>query len=209
MEKFLRVIIEPRTYLNIIYLLASFPLGIFYFVFMLTGLLVGFALLVIWIGIPILLFMLAAWYGFILFEREQARYLLGAGIRPFSKTDDKESSIWNRFTRYLGNPVTWKGLAYLFIKFPFGIINFVVLVTLVSVSLVFIASPVLEFYDLWDVDFIRIRFWETWILAFAGVIIAFISLHLFNFMAEIQARFAEVMLNEKPDASRQVVSSKE
>ena len=42
------VVVRPQTYLNIFYLLLSFPLGIAYFVFLVTGLSVGFGLLIIW-----------------------------------------------------------------------------------------------------------------------------------------------------------------
>ena len=35
------VVWEPRTYLNVLYLLISLPLGTFYFVFLVTGLALG------------------------------------------------------------------------------------------------------------------------------------------------------------------------
>ena len=35
---FFGVIVDPQSYLNIVYLLVAFPLGTFYFVFLITGL---------------------------------------------------------------------------------------------------------------------------------------------------------------------------
>ncbi|HEU5199786.1 MAG TPA: sensor domain-containing protein, partial [Ktedonobacterales bacterium] len=45
---------QKQTYLNILYLLMSFPLGIFYFVALITGISVGMSTVIIWIGLPIL-----------------------------------------------------------------------------------------------------------------------------------------------------------
>jgi len=56
----------------------------------------------------------------------------------------KESEgIWEKIKAYLNDSFTWKSLIYLFIKFPLGIISFVVLVTLISVALSLIAVPIL------------------------------------------------------------------
>jgi hypothetical protein len=60
-KQFFGVAARGETYLNIIYLLLAFPLGTAYFVFLVTGLSLGLGLLIIWIGIPILLFMIVAW----------------------------------------------------------------------------------------------------------------------------------------------------
>ena len=43
----LSVIGRPQSYINAFYLLITFPLGIAYFVFLVTGLSLGFGLLVI------------------------------------------------------------------------------------------------------------------------------------------------------------------
>lgn len=50
---FFGVVAEPRSYLNIVYLLLAFPLGTFYFVFLVTGLSLGFGLIITLVGIPI------------------------------------------------------------------------------------------------------------------------------------------------------------
>ena len=53
--RFFRVMANGQCYLSMIYLLASFPLGVFYFVFLVSGLSLGISLVIIWVGIPILL----------------------------------------------------------------------------------------------------------------------------------------------------------
>ena len=49
----LGVLTNSQTYKNLAYLLLSFPLGVFYFVFLITGISLGVSLAIIWIGIPI------------------------------------------------------------------------------------------------------------------------------------------------------------
>ena len=64
-----RVARRPQTYRNILYLLASFPLGLCYFIFLITALSIGVSTLIVWIGIPILLLTVGAWWGLAAFER--------------------------------------------------------------------------------------------------------------------------------------------
>lgn len=81
-KQFFGVVTRGETYLNIIYLLLAFPLGTAYFVFLVTGLSLGLSLLIIWVGIPILLFMIVAWWGLVVFERQLAIWLLHVDIPP-------------------------------------------------------------------------------------------------------------------------------
>ena len=64
------VVVRLQTYLNLLYLFIAFPLGLAYFIFLVTGLSVGISLVIIWVGLPILLFMLAAWWVLAIFERQ-------------------------------------------------------------------------------------------------------------------------------------------
>jgi hypothetical protein len=60
--KFFGVAIWGQTYLNLLYLLLAFPLGLFYFVLLVTGFSLGFGLLILWVGVIILVGMLVAWW---------------------------------------------------------------------------------------------------------------------------------------------------
>ena len=48
------VVIEGQTYLNILYLLLAFPLGLFYFIFFVVGFSLGLPLIILWVGFLIL-----------------------------------------------------------------------------------------------------------------------------------------------------------
>lgn len=140
-KQFFGVVARRETYLNITYLLLSFPLGTAYFVFLTTGLLLGLSLLIVWIGIPILLLMLAAWWGLVAFERQIAIWLLHVDIPPMSREIASGQSAGVRLKAHLSNPVTWKGLAYLFARFPLGVLSFVVAFILIALTGVLLFAP--------------------------------------------------------------------
>jgi hypothetical protein len=205
-DRFFGVIVHKQTYLNALYLLLAFPLGLFYFIFLVTGLSLGISLVIIWVGLLLLAVVFAAWYGMLVFERRMAISLLHVDIPPMARESYAGKTTWQKVKAALANPVTWKGLLYLFAKFPLGILSFVVLVTFLSLSVSLLAAP---FYyqwvqpqvsldlggrmlnnSIWLVDTLP----EALLACFAGLAMAFLSLHIFNGLAWVSGRFARVML---------------
>ena len=111
-------------YAQFAYLLAAFPLGVAYFVFLVTGISVGGGLVVVWVGVPILLGMLLAWRELGRFERLLHRHLLGVDVdSPFTSIRG-EGSLWQRTKLLLTDSVTWRTLLWLLVRFPAGIAVF-------------------------------------------------------------------------------------
>lgn len=208
--KFFGVVARGQTYLNILYLLLSFPLGLFYFVFLITGLALGIPLIIVWVGLLILLAVFAVWYGLIAFERQLAIWLLHENIPPMSREDFTGMSLWQSFLAAVRSPVTWKGLVYLFAKFPLGLLSFITVTVLGSLSIALVAAPIYySFVDpginfMWD--FTRWQPWvidtlgEAFILSLIGIFVALISLHVFNALALVSGVFARVMLGSSTHA---------
>lgn len=203
-KPFFGVAARGQTYLNIIYLLLSFPLGTTYFVFLVTGLSLGISLLIIWVGIPILLFMLAAWWVLVAFERQLAIWLLHVDIPPMSRETASGQSAWVRLKIHLRNPVTWKGLAYLFARFPLGILSFVVAFILIALTgaLLFApltyTDPAYQIYIFsWQIDTLN----EAMICSILGLGVGLISMHVINGMAFVSGRFAILMLGGAESAT--------
>ncbi len=71
LESKFRVLWEKQTYVNLLYLLVSFPLGIFYVVFLLLGLTSILSTTFI-LGAPILLLVIFIWWRLAGFERNLA-----------------------------------------------------------------------------------------------------------------------------------------
>ena len=201
--KFFKVILEERIYLNLLYLLLAFPLGIFYFTFLVTGISLGIGLAITLFGIPLLFGMLLLWRVLGIFEREQAKVILKIDI---SDSPLKRSGkFWETIKAYLGDAFTWKSLVYLFIKFPLGIFSFVVLVTLLSVALGFMAIPIL--YYLTEIGLLQGTFCITptnvcfinsylsaTVWGIVGVFMLFVFLHALNGLARVSGMLAKAML---------------
>ena len=190
---FFGVVARGQSYRNIVYLALSFPLGLGYFIFLVTGLSVGVSLIIIWVGIPILLLTLAGWWVMGMFERQLVVRLLRVDIPPMSR-EKASGGAWARLKFHLRNPVTWKSLVYLFVEFPFGVAAISVLATtafLASFVAVPIVSPWVDWsIGSWEIDTLG----EAFIWPVPGLLAALILMHVMNGMAFVWARFARLML---------------
>ncbi|MEE9324813.1 MAG: sensor domain-containing protein [Dehalococcoidia bacterium] len=210
-RRFFGVVADPQSYINILYLLLSFPLGIAYFVFLVTGISLGFGLLIIWVGVPILALVVAGSWAMCEFERILAVSLLKEDIPHTTRgrstvTDDQNLSsvehlfvgTWRRFKSHLTNRQTWTGMLYLFLKFPLGIASFTIAVTLIAVTLGLLTAPAY----MWTSDPLEWGSWTfdpfpySWILPFLGVPALFISFHLMNGMAVVSGQLTRTMLGK-------------
>src|SRR6195256_2333573 len=143
-KRFLHVLVEPRSYLNAIYMLTAFPLGLTYFLVLMGGAVSGAFLSIIIVGLLILLGTLVAAWGFAIFERELAILLLGVNVPPLSLPDPELVSPWRLLIRHLRQPVTWRSLVYLLLKLPFGIFATLLSGVLVGGSLSGIIFPIVR-----------------------------------------------------------------
>lgn len=202
LSKFFGVVIRGQTYLNLLYLFLSFPLGLFYFVLLLVGFSLGFGLSVLGIGLLILAGMLAIWWGLIAFERQLAIGLLRVRIPPMSRTDTAGMALWPRFKAFLANPVTWKGLIYLVAKLPIGIISFIALVTVLAVTGGLVAAPFIYPYGEIDLGFMQVATLNQALIASViGILVGFVSLNLLNGLAYLSGQFARIMLGISPSTA--------
>jgi len=201
--RFFGVVARPRTWTSLLFNMLAFPLGLFYFVFFVTGLSVGLGLVIIWVGIPILLLVVGAWWLFAAFERLQAEYLLGADVAGSPRPWEDVEGIWGRIKAHFGSASTWKDLLYLLAKLGFGIVSFTVMVTLAAVEAWLVALPIAHFVNVHLITWGNGSGWTPplW-LALLGVPCAilwvFVSLHVLNGWSWICARWAELLLRDRP-----------
>jgi hypothetical protein len=197
LERLYGVFAKSETYLNLLYLLLAFPLGLAYFIFLVTGLSLGVGLLILWVGFLILAGVLALCWPLTLFERQQAISLLRVDMPPLSHPAQQPTgSVFQQIKNHLSNPVTWKGIAFLFLKFPIGIACFVVTITLISLSFGLVFAPLV--YPWANINFgsYTIHSMPAALVAcLVGLVLAPLSLHLFNWIATWLGLFAKVMLS--------------
>jgi len=201
--RFFGVVARPRTWTSLLFNVLAFPLGLFYFVFLVTGLSVGLGLVVVWVGIPILLLVAGAWWLFGEFERLQAHYLLGADVRDAPRAWETAEGIWGKIKAHFGSAATWKDLLYLLAKLLFGSVSFSLLATLAAIEGWLVFLPVAA---IWNIRMFTFGNGHAWVpplwVAFvaipAFVLMLFVSLHVMNAWSWVCARWAEVLLRVTP-----------
>lgn len=200
LKQFFGVFLRGQSYLNIIYLLLAFPLGLFYFIFLVTGISVGFATLIVLVGLLFLAVVIAGWWGLAVFERQLSIWLLHEDIPPMETFKHPEESFGKQLIDHFTNPVTWTSLVYLFVKFPLGILSFAAVVALAVTSLAFITAPLTFWWVPLRVELFNNQIWmldslPKALIAFViGLFLALISFHILNALAWISGRFARYML---------------
>jgi len=194
LSRFFGVVALPRTWLGIAFHVLAFPLGLFYFVFLVVGISVGVGLVVIWVGIPILLVVAGAWWLFAAFERVQARSLLGAAVPPAPRPWETADGVWGKLKAHFGSGSTWRDLAYLFAKLPLGIVSFLLLVALASAVGSLFAMPVFAAYDVPVVNGTWVPpLWFGILCVPVGAFVLIVALHLMNAWGWVCARWAEIL----------------
>jgi signal transduction histidine kinase len=168
-------------------------MGLAYFIVLVVGISVGAALAILIVGIGILLATLAAWRAMAAVERGMARGLLGVPIPQ--PADRRDLAGIERVRRWLRDPVTWKSLIFVALKFPLGVVTLALVAGSGFVSLVFLFAPLIVLVTPvtvfgWIVDSPL----QALPLTVIGVPAVLVSLNLYNGLAWLWALFARVML---------------
>ena len=197
LQRYYAVALEPQTYLNLAYMVAGLGLGVAYFVALVTVLAVGGGLAITLVGLPLLIAAMYGWCVLAGFERVQTNVLLGAAIPPLAfKPGNREYWRWSRIKSRLGDPLTWRSLAWLFVRFPHGIATFTIAAVLFLWPLQMVAMPLLAPLDagynfyFWKVDTV----WEGALFMLPGLLLWPLSLRLMNVLAYASGRLARVAL---------------
>jgi signal transduction histidine kinase len=194
LHRFAQVAWRSQTYRNLLYLALALPLGVAYVVILIVGLSAGAALAVILVGLAILLATLFAIRAMAALERMLARRLLRVAIHP--PIEGGIDLAWReRVPIWLRDPVTWKSLVYLLAKLPLGIVAAALLAGLGLISIVFALAPLIVAFTPviffgWEMDSpLTALLWVP-----PGILLALISLHLFNGLAWLLGVCARIML---------------
>ena len=104
------------------YLVLSLPLGVFCAA-LAAVLLLGAALSAVWIGLPLVLFALAACSRLAEIERRQANRLLDAHIAPLAPPPHHAGTLWRRAISALTDRGNWRVLVLVATKLPVAVVG--------------------------------------------------------------------------------------
>lgn len=186
-DRIFGAVVRPQTYRNLLYLLISFPLGIFYFVTMITGVSVGVGTAVIVVGFLVLALTLALARLFGGLEREITKALLGA-------TFEGRPPLPRGVRAKLTDRRSWSTLVYLILRFPLGIASFIASVMFL-VSIPVMAAPLLYTMLPFSIDGTVITTSEEALLVSVFGCVFFLAwAHVINGLAAISRRMAMALL---------------
>lgn len=199
LARFFGVALEPRTYGALFYMLLSLATGTFFFTWVVTGLSLSLGLMVLIIGIPITVLFFGSVRGLSLLEGRLVEALLGERMPRRPTYSDRSRSWLQRVGDMFTDGRTWLTLLYFVLMLPLGIVYFTIAVTLLSISLTFIWAPVAALFT-GEIPGIYIEgeqmlsMWATPLLAVAGVLLLFATLHLARGIGHLHGMMAKHLL---------------
>jgi len=193
---FLEVVGHGQTYLNLLYLLLSLPLGVVYFAFLVAGLSSGLGTVIIVIGLFILLFTLSAARLLASWERRLTAYMLGADLPPARSIRPAWGKPLFSLKKVAADGYTWKGVCFLLLKMPLGIISFVLAVTMISLTLSLLLAPLAMRLVPVNVGPWEFTGTEGALISLAlGLLLGVLSLHAINGLAAVWRALARALLS--------------
>lgn len=124
------VLVDPRAYGALIYMLLSLATGIFYFTWAVTGVSLTLGLAILIIGIPFALLFIGSIRVISWVEGRVVEALLGVRMPRRLPSQEEGGTIWSRIKRMLADGRTWGSLFYMILQLPLGVIYFTLAVTL-------------------------------------------------------------------------------
>jgi signal transduction histidine kinase len=137
----LRAVFSSEPWRGALFLLTSFVTAVFWFVVLVTLLATGSGMAVGLIGIPILIASVYVWQQGARTERWRIGVMLREPI-PDPYRAVVAGSWWERFKALITDPAIWRDLLYLFLLFPIGVIEFVILAMALSIPITLLAMPI-------------------------------------------------------------------
>jgi uncharacterized membrane protein len=199
LARFFGVYTDARAWGALLYMLIAFVTGVIYFTWAVTGVSVSVSFLIFIFGFPLALLFLLSVRGLALLEGRLVEALLGIRMprRPlFSHQDMK---WFDRLKALVTDKATWLMLVYMFIQFILGTVYFVVFVTVLALSLSFMALPFLQlFWDVpvmqWGIERIFLPYWVLVLISFGGLLLWTSFMHLARGIGQLHGRMAKAML---------------
>ena len=197
------------TWFACIHLLLNLPLGIVYFVLLVTGVSLGAGLLITLIGIPILIG--TGWMVRTLGNIERARMngFLGTTLRDPYRPAASETGWIARLFAIGKDPATWRDFLFLMLRLPMGTFTFIVSVATWSAALGLLASPISYWFGMFRLQFGDWIFdgpVAVMIATFAGVLMTLLAFGITRGLARLEAVLAAALLDASPDELRRRVA---
>jgi len=205
---FFGVFADPRAWGGLVYMLISIITGTLYFSWAVTGLSTSIGVMILIIGIPITIVFLLSFRGIAFLEGRLVEALLGERMPRRASFTDSSLPWKERLKILLTGKATWLSIIYMILMLPLGVIYFSVMVTLIAVSISFIATPVGAIVMMAkDIPFEIFRSGDigwtmsdpagltlTLLIAGLGFLIGTCTMHIARWVGKVHGKFAKALL---------------
>lgn len=197
---FFGVYTDPRAWGALLYMFIAFVTGIFYFTWAVTGVSVSVSFLIFIFGFPFALLFLLSVRGLALLEGRLVEALLGVRMPRRPLFSHQNMKWFDRLKALLTDKATWLMLVYMLLQFVLGIVYFVLIVTVLSFSLSFIAIPILQevFHQgvimMNDRVYFILPNWTYPLLVFGGLLLWTTFMNIARGVGQLHGKLAKWML---------------
>lgn len=173
-----------KTGRNIVLLFTRFPVGLFWFITIVTMLSVGLGTAIIGLGLVVLTALLVLTRFGASLERQLIGFFDGQTIEQPYRVSPGGAGVGTRVKNRLTDVATYRDLLYLFLQFPMGVTSFVWLMVFLFSPLFLLVLPVSYWFlpdlsievEMWGRTLFSIdAFWKTLIASFVGGLFLVIS----------------------------------
>lgn len=199
LRSFLGVYDDPKAWGALLYMLISMITGIVYFTWVVTGVSLSLSFAIFVFGLLFAVFFTVSLRGLALLEGRIVEGLLGMRMPRRPLFFQKGMGWFEQLKTNLTDKHMWFSLAYFLLQMPLGVIYFTLIVTLFSVSIAFMAAPIVQ--SITDFPIITIGLmryyvpaWSTPLFLLLGFLIWTITMHLGRFIGHWHGRYAKTFL---------------
>lgn len=189
------------TGLALAHRLLNLPLGVFYFSVLAVGLALGTGLLITLLGMPILIGMASVTRALSNFERARLNACSGTGLLPRHSLPVAAGWLAS-LSAIARDAATWRYLVFLLLRLPVGLFTFTAMVTVWSVSISLLLSPVFYWLGLFQINVGR------WVVdgpaamlaaTGVGVLLLVVAVGVTHGLARLEALLATALLEASPE----------
>jgi uncharacterized membrane protein len=197
--RFFGVYTDARAWGALLYMLIAFVTGVFYFTWAVTGFSLSVSFAIFIFGLPFALLFFLSVRGLALLEGRLVEGLLGVRMPRRPLFTQQNLKWFERLKELATDRHTWFSLLYMLIQFVLGTIYFVLFVTVLSLSLSFVALPFVQFF--WNVPILSLGaervflpYWLSIIFTFGGVLLWTTFMNLARGIGQLHGRMAKALL---------------
>jgi len=199
LARFFGVYADARAWGSLLYMLIAFVTGIIYFVWAVTGLSLSVSFSIFIFGFPFAILFLLSVRGLALIEGRLVEALLGVRMPRRPVFFEKGLKLLERLKLLVTDKHIWFSILYMVIQFVLGTAYFVVFVTVLAVSLSFIALPFLQLLwnapvVQWGAERIFLPYWLLTLASLSGVLLWTSFMHLARGVGQLHGRMAKALL---------------